>query len=116
MAYSQHGDSLAVFDFKQGDVAVSAKADNQLAQQRIFRRNLAATKWKSAQKLHALGNGSACAPCSLHIPLCEKIKQALQISCSSRRKTDSIVHLRAAALRAFANDLSRPANISSTDT
>lgn len=32
MTHSQHGHGLTVFDFKQRDVAICTKTDNQLAQ------------------------------------------------------------------------------------
>ena len=37
MTYSQHGHRLTVLDFKQRNVAVCTKTDNQLAQERMFR-------------------------------------------------------------------------------
>ena len=48
MAYGQHGHGPAIFDFKQGDISIRAKADNQLPQKGMLRRCLATTEWKAA--------------------------------------------------------------------
>ena len=77
MTYGQHGHSLAVFDFKQSDIAIGAKADNQLAQQRVLRRNLAAAKGKCTQELDALGNGGAGASGCFQVTFSQEIEQAL---------------------------------------
>ena len=86
MTYGQHGHGLAVLDFKQCDITVRTKTDNQLAQQGMFRRRLAATEWKGAQEFEAFGNRRACAPGGFRIPLREKIEQMLQVPRGGRRK------------------------------
>jgi len=44
MTYGQYGHGLAILDFKQCYITIFAKTDNQLAQQGVFRRCLAATE------------------------------------------------------------------------
>jgi hypothetical protein len=114
MAYRQHGHGLAVFDFKQRYITVCAKADNQFAQQRMFRRGLAATKGKGSQEFDAFGNRGAGAFGGLHILFCEKVEQALQVFCGGGCEPDRVAHLRAAALRASV--LSSPASTASAET
>jgi hypothetical protein len=72
MTDGQHGHGLAILDFKQRNITVCTKADDQLAQQRVFRRCLATTEWKSAQKFDALGNDGAGVFGSFRIPFTRK--------------------------------------------
>jgi hypothetical protein len=72
MAYGQHGYGLAILDFKQRNITVCAKADDQLAQQRVLRRCLATTEGESAQKFDALGNSRAGVFGSFRIPSTRK--------------------------------------------
>ena len=74
MTYGQHGYRLTVLDFKQCDVAICPEADDQLAQQGIFRRCLAATERKTTQKIESPGNSLAGASCRFCIPLREKVE------------------------------------------
>jgi hypothetical protein len=56
MTYGQHSHGQAILDFKQLNMTVCAKADNQLSQQEVFRQCLAANGWKGAQEFDALCN------------------------------------------------------------
>src|ERR1039457_5543370 len=114
MAYRQHGHGLAVFDFKQRYITVCTKADNQFAQQRMFRRCLAATEGKGSQEFNAFGNRGAGAFGGSHILFREKVEQVLQVFCGGGCEPDRVAHLRAAALRASV--LSSPASTASAET
>ena len=116
MTYGQHGHGLAVLNFKQRDVAVCTKTDNQLAHERMFRRCLAATEGKSSQEFDAFGDSRTRASSCFSIPLREKIEQTLQVFRGGRRKPNRVIHLRVAVLRVRASVLSSPANTSSAET
>ena len=115
---SKRGYRIYVFHFKQCNIPIAAKANDQFPEEWICRRRLAATEREKLQKSNSLADGLPCAFCRVQVLPGQKIKQPLQVFRRRWRKSDLITQrLFASCLaRAFSSVLSKRLSISTEDT